>query len=236
MSSRNPTNFGCRSLLSGVHSKKSIAATRLGFSALGINGLPPASEGADPLVVVECVPEGFRDDYIHERFYAVDHLAAHARVAFDVFRFSDAPYDQGGSLACERFMQALESYDMGKGVIVPIGRPATIPACVWLAGKDPELHDEAMRAIHLIGLFAASKAFALSRRHQKNGRANPLTEREREVLQWTAGGKSAWEIGEILGIAKRTVDEHALRASRKLHATNRTHAVVAALREQLIHW
>jgi DNA-binding CsgD family transcriptional regulator len=57
-----------------------------------------------------------------------------------------------------------------------------------------------------------------------------LTAREREVLTWIALGKSAWEIGEILSIAKRTVDEHAQTATRKLGAANRTQAVAIAVR------
>jgi DNA-binding CsgD family transcriptional regulator len=61
-----------------------------------------------------------------------------------------------------------------------------------------------------------------------------LTQREREVLEWVAGGKSARDIGEILGIAKRTVDEHANSAARKLGAANRTQAVALALLHRLI--
>ena len=61
-----------------------------------------------------------------------------------------------------------------------------------------------------------------------------LTPREREVLTWISLGKSAWEIGEILGIAKRTVDEHAQTATRKLGAANRTQAVAIAVRDCLI--
>lgn len=61
-----------------------------------------------------------------------------------------------------------------------------------------------------------------------------LTAREREVLAWISLGKSAWEIGEILGIAKRTVDEHAQTAARKLGAANRTQAVAIAVRDGLI--
>lgn len=65
-------------------------------------------------------------------------------------------------------------------------------------------------------------------------RTHSLTWREREVLWWAAQGKSAWEIGEILHISKRTVDEHTQNAIRKLDATNRTQAVAVALRERLI--
>jgi LuxR family quorum sensing-dependent transcriptional regulator len=61
-----------------------------------------------------------------------------------------------------------------------------------------------------------------------------LTPRENEVLRWVAKGKSAWEIGEILNITKRTVDEHVQTAIRKLGAMNRTHAVAIAFRDGLI--
>jgi len=61
-----------------------------------------------------------------------------------------------------------------------------------------------------------------------------LTPREREVLWWAAEGKSASQIGEILHITKRTVDEHTHNAARKLGAANRTQAVAIALRERLI--
>jgi DNA-binding CsgD family transcriptional regulator len=55
-----------------------------------------------------------------------------------------------------------------------------------------------------------------------------LTPRENEVLRWVAEGKSAREIGEILAITKRTVDEHVQTAM------NRTNAVTIALRDGLI--
>jgi DNA-binding CsgD family transcriptional regulator len=65
-------------------------------------------------------------------------------------------------------------------------------------------------------------------------RTHSLTPREREVLWWASQGKSAWEIGKILHITKRTVDEHTRNATRKLDAVNRTQAVAIALREKLI--
>jgi RNA polymerase sigma factor (sigma-70 family) len=61
-----------------------------------------------------------------------------------------------------------------------------------------------------------------------------LSPREREVLAWTAQGKSARQIGEILGISKRTVDEHVQRAEQKLNARNKTHAVVLAIHYGII--
>lgn len=62
----------------------------------------------------------------------------------------------------------------------------------------------------------------------------PLSGRERECLRWIAEGKTAWEIGNILGIAERTVVFHTNNAVKKLDAANRTHAVARALHLSLI--
>jgi len=61
-----------------------------------------------------------------------------------------------------------------------------------------------------------------------------LTEREREVLQWTGEGKSSWEIGIILSISERTVKYHINNIKTKLNAVNRAHAVAKAFRFRLI--
>ena len=57
----------------------------------------------------------------------------------------------------------------------------------------------------------------------------PLTGREREVLQWLAGGKTDKDIGAILGISPRTVHKHLQRIYEKLGVETRTAAVVRAL-------
>jgi LuxR family quorum sensing-dependent transcriptional regulator len=209
------------------------AMAKLGFTSLGVSGLPPPVQGADPVVLAERAPDGFRDFYIHECFYPVDHIATYARTAVEPFRFSDASYHPTQSRDCERYMQALRSYGIGEGLIVPLGRPNRVPVGVWLAGESPDLHDSAIQIIHLIALFAASKARALARR-RREGKPPLLTVRECEVLTWAAQGKTAWEIGMILRIAKRTVDEHTRSAACKLGAANKTQAVVLALLKHLI--
>src|SRR5450432_3312561 len=56
-----------------------------------------------------------------------------------------------------------------------------------------------------------------------------LTAREREVLHWTAAGKTSYEIGVILGISTRTVNFHITATLHKLDAINKTQAVVKAV-------
>jgi LuxR family transcriptional regulator, quorum-sensing system regulator BjaR1 len=213
-----------------VSAALAAAMEKFGFSALGINGLPPPGEGADPLIVSEQTPEGFRGLYIAERFYAVDHICAHARTAVEPFRYSDAPFDRTESHGHWRFMQALQTFGMGRGLIVPFGRPAGMPACIWLAGQNPRLDDEAIVATQLVALFAAGKAHALAQPAAKPAGVSSLSKREREVLRWTAAGKTAWEISVILDLSESAVNASMAKAMLKLKAVSRVQAVVNAIR------
>jgi DNA-binding CsgD family transcriptional regulator len=62
----------------------------------------------------------------------------------------------------------------------------------------------------------------------------PLTPRELEALRWTMDGKTAWEVGSILGISERTAVLHLNNAMRKLDCVNKHQAVLKALRMGLI--
>ena len=61
-----------------------------------------------------------------------------------------------------------------------------------------------------------------------------LTPREVEVLSWTAFGKTAWEVGMVLGISERTTAIHANRASHKLGRVSKHQAAIRALHCGLI--
>ena len=55
-----------------------------------------------------------------------------------------------------------------------------------------------------------------------------LTAREREILCWTAEGKTSAEIGLILSISIGTVNFHVNNFIKKFGSTNKTQAVAKA--------
>ncbi|SNS78809.1 LuxR family transcriptional regulator/LuxR family transcriptional regulator, quorum-sensing system regulator SolR [Noviherbaspirillum humi] len=55
-----------------------------------------------------------------------------------------------------------------------------------------------------------------------------ITPREREVLRWTAEGKTASEIAQIISVSERTVNFHVNNVVLKLGASNKTQAAVKA--------
>jgi len=56
-----------------------------------------------------------------------------------------------------------------------------------------------------------------------------LTPREREVLQWTREGKSAWAVGQILSMSEHTVNYHLRNAMRKLGVSGKHMAILRAI-------
>src|SRR5689334_17491880 len=65
-------------------------------------------------------------------------------------------------------------------------------------------------------------------------REQPLSEREREILQLLAEGYHTEEIARRIGLSVETVKSDTKRVIAKLQADTRTHAVAIALRQSLI--
>lgn len=85
-------------------------------------------------------------------------------------------------------------------------------------------------------VLAALVAARLGRSGRQEGvvEDSVLGKREVETLTWAARGKTSLEIGQILGLSKRTVDFHIENARNKLGVATRMQAVVKATRGQLI--
>lgn len=64
--------------------------------------------------------------------------------------------------------------------------------------------------------------------------ANPLTQREQEILELIAAGKTNQQIAEILYITPGTVRVHVHAILHKLEVSDRAQAVVVALQKRLI--
>ena len=129
-------------------------------------------------------------------------------------------------------MRRAADFRMARGFIVPIHGHSGFDSAVSLGGVDLDLNPRSKPAIHLMAMYAFDRV----RRLLKPGNDEPckLTPREKEVLAWSSRGKSAWEVGEIINITQRTVEQHLENARRKLGAMNGTHAVALAIRNRSI--
>lgn len=99
---------------------------------------------------------------------------------------------------------------------------------ISFAGPDSINELERHNAAQLVALYAYSRLNAML--YPPRPLDDPLHWRERECLSWVAAGKTDSEIADILGLSHHSVNVYIERAKTKLGASNRTAAVVAALR------
>lgn len=126
------------------------------------------------------------------------------------------------------------------GFTVPIHAAGGV-SMLSMAVDDPALFkpsaERHRQALHLLAMhyhLACERALAGEVATQETALPH-LTPREREVLLWTAKGKTGWEIAQILRLTERTVVYHVENAKAKLNASSRSHAVVVALGLGLIN-
>lgn len=84
-------------------------------------------------------------------------------------------------------------------------------------------------AVHIHDVVMRSDALSRSLRHPS------LSPREREVLQWSAAGKSQQDIADILGLSVRTVEVHLSSVRTKLVALTTAQAVGRGIALGLIY-
>jgi len=203
------------STMEAVAERMSAITSRFGFEGLFIGGhkAHPSLTFNELLLATRCPPE-FQQVYHDNGYIQADPTLKRALSSPQAFEFTTSTYGEKD----------------GERVPEIYGRDG-YEAAVGLVGDKLDLSIESKPNILLMAHYAYERLCQLS----AGGKVvRPrLTLREREVLAWSAQGKTAWEIGEILNLAKRTVDEHAKTAMRKLGASTRTQAVAIAIREHL---
>ncbi len=114
-------------------------------------------------------------------------------------------------------------------------RNGTVTAVV-MAGADIDPEDPDVRAAaHVLSDFYGMAARRLSAPAPAPERpAVTLTVRQLDCLSWVREGKSATDIGTILGISVHTVHEHVAAACARLGVRTRVQAVAAAVALRLI--
>ena len=112
-------------------------------------------------------------------------------------------------------------------VFLDEGQPMRTLLAQWLARASEGRVRE--YAIHLLAQFDTESMAAIQTSHSPNDDlVEPLTERELEVLQIIALGKTNQEIARQLVVARGTIKAHTSSIYRKLNVTNRTEAVARA--------
>lgn len=183
-------------------------------------------------VLWQAWPKSWAEQYRSSNFYAHDPLAPRIRQQAEMFAWSDLPVDRMSPASRHVMEIAAVDYDLRFGLCAPVHGMNGYQAGLSLAGRDVERTPEANSAIELVTMYAFNR-FAILRSRQQTKPA-VLSAREREVMNWVAAGKTAWDTSVILSISEDTVNKTVTAAMHKLNAHTRAQAVAEAIKRGLI--
>lgn len=210
---------------------------QLGFSTVSATIVIDHPGADSEFVWLENVPDGYRATFSDFESGRQDPVSQHCK-------HSATPivWDQSTYVSCGRGprwehqaqygLRCGISWAMhlpgGRHFLVGIDRDQALPDCAGEVSRmtaDLQLfavHAQEVAARLLIGPVAEEAPLVA------------LSARELECLRWTREGKTAWELGRILGIAEQTAARHLHNASKKLSCVNKHQAVLKAMQMRLI--
>jgi DNA-binding CsgD family transcriptional regulator len=208
----------------------------LGFETVSAMAVIDRGIGRSEFVVVDNTPQEYLGVFNDPRAMQRDPVMQHCKRQSLPIIWDQGTYtSQGQGELWEE--QARYGYQTGIAMALHLPEGKHFMLGVDRDRALPSDRHELTRVVADLQLFAVH-ALDAAMRVLVPGAASPdapsLTPRELEAMRWTMDGKTAWEVGSILGITERTAVLHLNNAMRKLGCVNKHQAVLKALRLGLI--
>ena len=208
----------------------------LGFDTVSAMAVIDRGIGRSDFVVVDNTPQEFLSVFNDPRAMQRDPVMQHCKRQSLPIIWDQGTYtSQGQGELWEE--QARYGYQTGIAMALHLPEGKHFMLGVDRDRALPSDRHELTRVVADLQLFAVHALDAAMRVLLPSDRspdAPSLTPRELEAMRWTMDGKTAWEVGSILGITERTAVLHLNNAMRKLGCVNKHQAVLKALRLGLI--
>ncbi|MEB0048169.1 MULTISPECIES: autoinducer binding domain-containing protein [unclassified Pseudomonas] len=218
----------CATCEKSIFEQITIAAKRLGFEYCAYGLQLPLPLSAPNVVMLDNYPDAWKARYASAQYLKVDPTVLYGRhtqkpLTWTEALFSKTPelWEEAQSFGIHVGWSQSHLDTLGVGGMLSVSRSSEA-----LTSAELTLHEKELMWLVCVAHVLLSRA--LNNRHKERYAAD-LTEREREVLKWTADGKSASEISDILIVSKNTIDFHIKNAILKLKTSNKTAAVVRAV-------
>jgi DNA-binding CsgD family transcriptional regulator len=209
---------------------------QLGFETVSATTVIDHFRGESEFIALDNTPAAFRDSYEDVDNWQLDPVAQHCKRHSVPIIWNQDTYASIGQGArwevqakfgyCAGIALALHLPE-GRHFFIGVDRDQALPA--GAAELTRMVADLQLFAVH-----AQDAAMRVLVPASPQPDIPPLTPRELESLRWTMEGKTAWEVGNILGISERTAVLHVNNATHKLGCVNKHQAVLKALRLGLI--
>lgn len=198
---------------------------QLDFEFLSFGMRTPVATMQPKIIMLSNYPNEWSQRYLQENYVTVDPTVTHCLSSMQPVLWSDNVFKETPEFWEEaqshglRYGWGLSAHDhRGRASMLSVGRTQGEVSI----GELYEKVGQTYWLCNLLHTVVGDKPV------EPEEKARQLSEREVEVLRWSAEGRKAHEIADILNVSERTVNFHVKSAMNKLNAPNRTSAVIQA--------
>jgi DNA-binding CsgD family transcriptional regulator len=202
------------------------AAKQLGFDHVAYGFQAPYPATQPKITLLNNYPTAWQQRYAQAGYLLTDPTVAHGRQSQTPIVWNDQAFVSNRALWAEAQDHGIRT-GWAQSCLERSGAGSLLTLCRCiepLTTSELQAKEARMRWLVQVAHVSLSRA-VLS---QEKITYAALTKREREVLQWSADGKSAQDIADILNLSKGAVDFHLKNSIQKLNAPNKTAAVARA--------
>jgi LuxR family quorum-sensing transcriptional regulator LasR len=210
-----------------------ILTRKLGYSNFLI-GLKPAPTDANQQVLIYSdYPDAWRTRYDAESYAAVDPVVQHCLNANRPLLWDRDNYRRPSE---SEFFEEAAAHGLQQGLALPLHGPRGEAGmlCLKPSESGPRATATMIESLPMATLLRDYAMEGVLKARIECSTPVHLTSREKEVLQWSAAGKTTWEISMILSCTTSAIDFHFKNIRRKFQVSSRQMAVLKAIQQKSI--
>lgn len=220
-----------------LHALCSKLCLQFGFDYFIYGALYSNSLTKPKLTIINGFPQEWWENYSRCDYIKIDPIVSH--VINKITPLDWKQVDQTAAGRTKEFMSDAYEFSLKSGISFPAHGDRNESAVISLVStceyhKVKDLIFKVLPYGQLITAYIHEAARRVFEKERILVDPAHLTQREKECLTWTAEGKTAWEISQILDISERTVIFHLTNVITKLNVSNKTQAVARAVSESII--
>lgn len=202
-------------------------AKKLGFDHCAYGLQLPLSVTARRIVMLNSYPVVWQKRYMEENYLAIDPLVLHGSRSVMPIVWNEDLFSEA-----RNFWEDAREHGLRFGWAQSCTNMQGIRGMLTLARcaeplSEAELQKNGYRMVWLTQIVHQCMSTLIAA-NMLSDAVIQLSSREKDVLRWTADGKTAGEIASIINITERTVNFHIANAMGKLNCINKTAATVKA--------
>ncbi|UVC15215.1 LuxR family transcriptional regulator [Mesorhizobium onobrychidis] len=210
-----------------LHQAMASAAAGFDFPLFAYFSYPSVSRQTPRLI--SNYPSSWTSHYLQLRYHSHDPVILRGLQGWDTFDWGVDRPRQYLPASQQQILEKAAQFGIRAGLTMSMhDRRGRFAALTFASGQShPPLLRSLTRYEKALQLVAINFHIHARRRLAEDCVVDGIavTPREFECLKWAAGGKSAWDISQILGISKRTVTFHLENAKAKLGVRTISQAV-----------